>query len=177
MNELPLPPVAPQPLVAAVEALLFAQGEPVTAHRLAEAVGVGAEEVERALAVLALRNAGRGVHLVAVAGAWQLRTAPEFGEVVARLRAESPIRPTRAALEVLAAVAWRQPITRAEIDAVRGVDSQGPLRWLLDRDLCRRVGRRADPGRPSEYGTTDAFLVWMGLSSIEDLPTATLEPR
>lgn len=157
-------------LVDAVEALLFASGDAVAVRRLADLLGASAGDVDAALGELVARYAGRGVEVVEVAGGWQLRTAPRFGDLVARMRVESPVRPTRPALEVLAAVAWRQPVTRAEIDALRGVDSQGPLRWLLDRDLVRVAGRRSEPGRPREYGTTDAFLGWLGLSDIEDLP-------
>jgi segregation and condensation protein B len=164
------------PLRWAVEALLFASGDPVDLRRLAEALDADPNDVEAALRELAAERIGRGVELVEVAGGWQLRTAPRWAAQIARFRAEAPIRPTRAAMEVLAAVAWRQPVTRADIDALRGVDSQGPLRWLLDRDLVRVAGRRQEPGRPLEYGTTDSFLALLGLDSVEDLPAPEPPP-
>lgn len=168
----PLPPVEPA-LVAAVEALLFASGEPVGTRELASVLGVGHEEVRAAIAALQDRHRGEGAGLrvVRVAGAWQLRTALPFAGVVLALRGGKPAKLSRAALEVLAVIAYEQPVTKHEIESLRGVDSGGVLRTLLDRDLVRIAGRRDEPGRPLEYATTRAFLEMFSLRSLEDLPS------
>ena len=101
----------------------------------------------------------------------QLSTAPRFGPLITRLLSvERTVRISEAALETLAIVAYRQPITRAEIEAVRGVDSSGVLSTLVARDLVRIRGRRATPGNPHEYTTTDEFLRHFGITSLDELP-------
>ena len=117
------------------------------------------------------RAAGRGIELHQVAGAWQLRTAPENAPWVQRLLRQKPTRLSRAQLEVLAIVAYRQPITRPEIDDVRGVDSGGALKTLLERHLVRILGKKEEPGRPLLYGTTREFLEFFNLRDLKDLPT------
>ncbi len=169
--ELPLMANARPGLLTDLEAILFAAGGPVSSRRAAEVLQLAEAEVENALGVLATRSVGRGVEVVAVAGGWLMRSAPAAAGAVAKWRDVAPIRPSRAALEVLAAVAWRQPITRAEIDALRGVDSAGPLRWLLGHGLVRAVGRRAEIGRPATYGTTDGFLTLLQLPDLGALPS------
>lgn len=162
-------------LVGAVEALLFTAGEPVAPRVLAEALvdaEVTEEAVESALEHLAttLRERGSGLELAKVAGGYQLRTAQRYAEAIIRLRGGRPQRLSRAALEVLTVVAYEQPVARHEVDALRGVDSGGVLRHLLDRELVRVTGRRDMPGRPMEYGTTKAFLELFGLERLSDLP-------
>lgn len=164
--------VAPE-LVAAVEALLFAAGEPTTAGQLAVALEADPALVKQALAALvALRERPTsGVTLEEIAGGWQLRTAPRFGGAVLRLRGAKPAKLSRASVEVLALVAYRQPVTRHEIEQLRGVDSGGVVKSLLDRGLLRVAGRRDEPGKPLEYRTTPAFLELFSLSDLGDLPT------
>ncbi len=158
-------------VVHAVDALLFAAGAPVTEAALADALEVAPEVVRAALDVLGPRREHGGVELVRVAGGWQLRTAPRFGERVRRLRGSRARRLSPVALEVLSVVAYRQPVTRREIDEVRGVASGHLLRRLVEAGVVRVAGRRASPGKPLEYRTTSAFLTSFGLRSLEDLPT------
>ena len=106
-----------------------------------------------------------------MAGGWQFRTDPRNAPWVGRLLAQKPVRLTRAQLEVLAIVAYRQPITRPEIDEIRGVDSGGTLKGLLDRSLLRILGKKEEPGRPMLYGTTREFLEFFNLKDLKDLPT------
>ncbi len=130
-------------------------------------------EVQSLLLALAAdyRDAGRGMELHQVAGGWQLRTAPENALWVQRLLQQKPTRLARAQLEVLAIVAYRQPITRPEIDDVRGVDSGGALKTLLERRLVRILGKKEEPGRPLLYGTTREFLEFFNLRDLKELPT------
>jgi segregation and condensation protein B len=159
--------------VAAVEALLFASGEPVGAAALAAALGCEAGEVRLAIEALrtALGRPGRGLVVEEVGPGWQLRTAPKFATAILALTGARPARLSRAALEVLALVAYRQPITRGEIDGLRGVDSGAVVKSLLDRALLRTAGRRDEPGRPLEYRTTAAFLELFSLGDLGELPT------
>lgn len=162
----------PVELVDALEALLFAAGDPVTEAQLRVALSDGsAEQVRAGLVELQQRREASGVVLVEVAGGWQLRTAPRLAEVVAGFLGAKPQPLSSAALEVLSVVAYRQPVTRREIDELRGVGSGGVLRNLLDRGLVRSAGRRAEPGRPLEYRTTRSFLELFTLRGLEDLPT------
>ncbi|MCA9543170.1 MAG: SMC-Scp complex subunit ScpB [Myxococcales bacterium] len=112
-----------------------------------------------------------GIELVQVAQGWRIRTAPDLGVLVRRLWPERALRLSRAALETLAVVAYRQPCTRAEIEAVRGVDCGGIVRTLMDRDLLRIIGRKDEPGRPLLYGTTPTFLETFSLEDLRHLPT------
>lgn len=160
-----------------IESLLFASGEPVSLARLAEIAGrAGCEDpkpkVRRALDFLERRYVaeGAGIRLVQVAGGYQLRTAPEMSEYVRCLCEAKPWRLTRATLETLAIVAYRQPVTRAEIEAIRGVDVDAVLASLIARKLVRVVGRREGPGRPLLYGTTRRFLEVFGLKDLRSLP-------
>lgn len=154
-----------------VEALLFAAAEPLSAADLARRLPENAD-VGRALAALRARYAGRGVELDCVADRWRFHTAADLAGLMTETR-EEPRRLSKAALETLAIVAYHQPVTRAEIEAVRGVQlSRGTLDLLLELGLIRMRGRRRSPGRPVTYGTTDAFLEHYGLPSLADLPGA-----
>jgi segregation and condensation protein B len=106
-----------------------------------------------------------------VAGGWLFRTNVQYAPFVRELANERPVRLTRAQVETLAIIAYRQPITRPEIDDIRGVDSGATLKLLLERDLVRILGKKDEPGRPLLYGTTTAFLELFGLKSLKDLPT------
>ena len=113
----------------------------------------------------------RGVQLDEIAGGWQFRSAAANAPFVRELLQARPVRLTRAQIETLAIVAYRQPITRPEIDDVRGVDSGSALKVLLDRELIRMLGRKEDVGRPVLYGTSSGFLEFFGLKSLRELPT------
>lgn len=153
-----------------MEALLFVSHRPVPLGQLARAARTTFAACRRALGLLRERLADRGICLAEIGGAYQLRTAPEFATLVGRFLDAKPIRLSKASVEVLAAVAYRQPITKPEIDDIRGVDSGSAVRLLLDRGLIRILGRKEEPGRPLLYGTTAAFLEFFGLPSLRDLP-------
>lgn len=174
-------------LASVLESLLFASDKPLSLekiHELLEQTAAGPnppdgpglykrQDLERALADLSeqLDRTGRGVGLLEVAGGFQLRTAPKNAPWVARLLQQKPVRLSRAQLETLAIVAYRQPITRPEVDDIRGVDSGAALRTLLDRNLIRVLGKKEEPGRPLLWGTTREFLEFFNLKELKDLPT------
>jgi segregation and condensation protein B len=152
-----------------LEALLFAAAEPLDEKSLAARLPEGTD-VKALLELLSEEYAGRGVHLVKVAGKWAFRTAADLGHLMTREAAE-PKKLSRAAIETLAIVAYHQPVTRAEIEAIRGVTiSKGTLDVLIETGWARLRGRRRAPGRPVTYGTTEAFLEHFGLNAIDDLP-------
>jgi segregation and condensation protein B len=158
-------------LERAVEALLFAAEAPLSLGDLARRLPDGAD-IEAALAALTRRYAGRGVEVDCVAGRYRFRTAPDLAYLMSEVR-EAPQRLSKAALETLAIIAYHQPVTRAEIESVRGVGlSRGTLDLLLELGWVHMRGRRRTPGRPVTYGTTDAFLEHFGLASLSDLPGA-----
>ena len=156
-----------------IEALLFAADQPITLAQMAE---LGPEDVEKAslrvmLEELAEDYDGRGVQLKEVAGGWQLSTRPEYGEWVRRMHhVESRAKLSRAALETLAIIVYRQPITKTELEALRGLDSSGVLKTLLERRLIKILGRKRVVGRPILYGSSREFLQYFGLSDLTDLP-------
>jgi segregation and condensation protein B len=152
-----------------VEALLFAAAEPLTEEALRARLGPEADLPEL-LRVLAASYEGRGVNLVRLAGGWAFRTAPDLAEA---LRVERPVprKLSRAAVEALAVVAYHQPVTRAEIEEIRGVGlAKGTLDALIEAGWVRPRGRRLSPGRPLVWVTTPGFLAHFGLDSLADLP-------
>lgn len=164
---------SPEDAAAALEALLFASGSAEEVPTLAAALGWSLSDVKRGLDALdrQLRDGRRGVLLQRVGDTVQLVSAPRFGQPIARLLGmERTVKLSSAALETLALVAYRQPATRSEIEAVRGVDSSGVLATLVARELIEARGRRSTPGNPVEYGTTPGFLQFFGLTSLDELP-------
>lgn len=161
-------------LASILEALLFVSSEPIGIERLTGAVdGASKAEVKKALAHLreSLDRGGRAVQLVEVAGGYQLRTRGEYGVWIKRLeKIKGAPKLSRSALESLAIIAYKQPLTRAEVEHIRGVETSGVLRTLLERRLVRIVGRKEVPGRPILYGTTRQFLQQFGLNALSDLP-------
>jgi segregation and condensation protein B len=152
-----------------LEALLFATADPLDEKTLAKRLPEGVD-VSALLNELSARYAERGINLVKVAGKWAIRTAVDLGHLMTR-EATEPRKLSRAAIETLAIIAYHQPVTRAEIEAIRGVTiSRGTLDLLIETGWARLRGRRRAPGRPVTYGTTEDFLVHFGLDSIEDLP-------
>ncbi|MFZ3080247.1 MAG: SMC-Scp complex subunit ScpB [Bellilinea sp.] len=159
-------------LDARIEAILFVAPAPVSIQQLAEALATAPGELEESLRRLdrALQNA-RGIRLQRHEGRYQLTTAPELAEEVEKfLGLEATARLSRAALETLAIVAYRQPITRPGVDAIRGVNSDGVIKSLLSKGLIQEIGRTEGPGRPILYGSTQDFLSHFGINSLDDLP-------
>src|SRR6266568_5793957 len=157
-----------------IESLLFVADGPLTIQRLGEVLeGVEKEDLRSTLDELQaeLENSRRGVRLVEVAGGYQLRTAKVNADWVKKFLGGRPARMGKATLETLAIVAYRQPITRAEIEAIRGVDVDGVIATLLERNLIRAVARKDVPGRPFLYGTTAEFLQLFNLQDLSQLPT------
>ena len=155
--------------IRGAEAILFASAQPVGADELAERLAPGTD-VPQVLVDLRTIYASRGVNLVEVAGKWMFRTAPDLAHLLTREQVE-PKKLSRAALETLAIIAYHQPVTRAEIEEIRGVSTnKGTLDVLMETGWIRMRGRRRTPGRPLTYGTTEAFLVHFGLDAVTDLP-------
>ncbi len=156
-------------LERAIEALLFAAEGPLSAAELAYRLPEGSD-VGAALAALKTRYTGRGVQLEIINDRWQFRTAADLGYLMVEER-EEPRKLSKAALETLAIIAYHQPVTRAEIELIRGVGlSRGTLDVLHEMNLIKLRGRRRTPGRPVTYGTTDTFLEQFSLPSLADLP-------
>ncbi len=161
-------------LLRALEAVLFVSDEPLAPSVLAQALQVDRRRAEALCAVLARRLEEResGLVLRNVAGGWRLFTHPDVASVVERFVVSSrQARLTRAALETLAIVAYKQPVTRHQVSSIRGVNSDGILRALVERGLVAEVGREEGPGRPVLYGTTPQFLERLGLPSLAALPS------
>ncbi len=160
-------------LTSALEAILFASGDSIPTARLSLVLGTDEEEILRCAAELAesYENEGRGIRLLRLDDRLQLCSAPEYAPYVTKaLEQRKPAQLSQSALEALAIVAYFQPVTRAYIDQVRGVDSSYTVSTLLERGLVEVAGRLDVPGRPALLKTTDVFLRTMGVSSLEELP-------
>ena len=178
------PPCADEPLTARIEALLLSTDRPLAEARLADVLGLGEKAATQAVgAAIDELNAhyeqtGRSFRAERLAGGWQLLTLPDFGPLMTRLHRErQQSRLSPAAVETLAIIAYRQPVLRAQIEAVRGVACGDILRGLLERRLIKIAGRAPDLGRPMLYGTTREFLRVFGLSGTDDLPPVGDDPR
>lgn len=162
---------SPEALGALVESLLFAAAEPLTVARLAAVLLVESEQIEEALQALDRDLAGRGICLQRKDDKIQLATRPAAAAAIERLLGvDASPRLSPAALEALAVIAYRQPVTRTQLEAIRGVNCDGVLRTLLSRSLIEEQGRLDAVGRPILFGTTFEFLQYFGLSRVEDLP-------
>ncbi len=158
-------------LLPALEAVLFAAGRAVTLKELAKIFsGHSTKEIREVLLLLQKEYASRGVVLKEVAGGFRFETRPEFAPYIRKLKLGQPPRLSRAALETLAIVAYRQPVTKAEIEEIRGVDSSGALKALLEKGFIKIAGRKELPGRPLLYATTNRFLEVFGLKDLSELP-------
>jgi segregation and condensation protein B len=157
-----------------VEALIFASEVPLGADKIMDIVGMAdREEIVGVLQSIERDFADRngGFYLLEVAGGYQFRTRADMALWIRKLRGVKPPGLSQAALETLAVVAYRQPVTRQEIEKVRGVDVSGPLRGLLEKKLVRMLGRKNVPGKPIIYGTTKRFLEVFSLNDLSELPT------
>lgn len=161
---------------ARIEALLFVATSPITASQIADWLQIPVGTVEKNLQELTDRYTGQGISIQRYSGKYQLTTAPEYAEDVEKfLGLEVTTRLSRAAIETMAIIAYRQPITRPGIEAIRGVSSDGVIRSLLSRGLIQEVGRAEGPGRPILFSTTVDFLQHFGLNSLDQLPPYELE--
>ena len=163
-------------LEARIEALLFASDHPLSTEELLRLVGetgsVGKGNIDETLRLLREeyeRRAG-GFHIVEVAGGYEFRTRPQYAKEIQQLYDRRPARLSVAAMETLAIIAYRQPVTKALVEELRGVDSSASVRTLLDRELITMAGRSREPGRAHLYKTSKEFLRVFGLSSLRDLP-------
>ena len=158
-------------LLETLLALLFVADAPVTLSALASTLQLAEGQVEQGLEVLEEHLDQRGpLQVVKIAGGYQLATKPEYAEVIAQFLKPQRQRLSRSLMEVLAIVAYKQPITQAEIDSIRGVQSDYGVRSLLERRLVHEVGRKQTPGRPFMYGTTQQFLHQFNLNDLSQLP-------
>jgi segregation and condensation protein B len=163
-------------LIDQIQALLFVADSPATIEEVAQALDRPIYEVEEALESLGGKLTNEGpLQVVRIAGGYQLCTKPDYAEAVARFLKPQAQKLTRSVMEVLAIVAYKQPVTLPEIDAVRGVQSDYGLGQLIEKRLVAEVGRKNAPGRPVLYGTTQQFLHLFNLDKLEDLPDLKLE--
>jgi len=164
-------------LPALLEAILFSSDEPVPVRKVAEALGLSEGEVVSAAGVLERDYAERGVRLERVSGGFMFVTRSEYAGVIEKvLSRKIPLSLSRGTMETLAVVAYRQPVTRQDIEAARGVNPEASVETLLEKGLIREVGRKKTLGRPKLYCTTDEFLRKAGLDSLEDLPSLHDDP-
>ncbi|QDR80763.1 SMC-Scp complex subunit ScpB [Sporomusa termitida] len=167
-------------LQGAIEALLFASGQPLPADKIGGILQLPVEQVHTLIADMlkVMTAAERGLVIVEVAGGYQLCTKPAFFDIINKLAAIQEARLSTAALETLAIVAFKQPVTKQEIESIRGVSSDRVITTLSDRMLIKEIGRKETIGRPILYGTTTEFLQCFGLKSLGDLPAiANLLPE
>ncbi len=162
--------LAPETLAQMIECLLFVAGEPMSVRDLAKTTESEPDAVQTALRLLRDRYAPSGLQIVEIANGFQMATRPQFAASVGRLLAPHANRLTRPSLETLTIIAYQQPCTQAEVEAIRGVSCDGVLKTLLERDMICEAGRKPTPGRPILYGTTNAFLHYFGLADLTDLP-------
>lgn len=161
-------------IVSAIEAILFASGESVPVARIAQVLGISENEVKNSADALAeeYERSFRGIRLLKLENSLQLCSAPEFSQLITMaLETRKPPRLSQSAIEVLAIVAYYQPVTRAYIDQVRGVDSSYTVGVLAERGLIEPCGKLDVPGRPTIYKTGEVFLRTMGISSVDELPS------
>ena len=162
-------------LRCALEALLFASGDPVPAFRLAELLEISEDHVNSLIARMQeeMTDESRGLTIMEVAGGYQLCTKPALAPVVEKLASIQDSRLSAAAMETLSIIAFKQPVTRQEIESIRGVKADRLVHNLLERRLIKELGRKDTIGRPILYGTTTEFLICLGLKSLQDLPVLT----
>lgn len=168
-------------LTAALECVLYLAGEPLSTSEIARILEVPQAQAAEIAQALAESLADRGLQVIRIAGGYRLTTRTQYSQYVQRLHPPARVRLSRAGLETLAIVAYRQPITRPEIEAIRGVNVDGVIETLLNHRLIFEKGRKHTVGRPMLYATTDDFLTHFGLNSLADMPPlpegATIPPQ
>lgn len=161
-----------QDLLATLEAILFVSHEPLSFEKLLDVLSVSEEELKDTIDEYqdTLNSPERGIELVKVAGGYKLMTKNLYHEIIEKVIKPQGGQLSRAALETLAIIAYKQPVTRSEIEDIRGVSIDSMIYKLLEKELIIEVGRKEVPGRPNLYGTTDRFLIQLGLDSLDELP-------
>ena len=161
-----------QHLKGPMEAMLFAAGDPMPAERLSALLDIPIEHVQAMLLELKedMEQPGRGLCLVQAAGGYQICTRPEFSAVVEKLAVHQDPKLSPAAMETLSIIVFRQPVTRQDVEYIRGVQSDGVINTLIERKLIKEVGRKETIGRPILFGTSEEFLSCFGLNSLDELP-------
>ncbi len=167
-----MPTLFPEEVKSIIEALLFVSNDPLSVKTIAEIVEIDEKDVAVILSEIKaqLEKEARGFRLLEVAGGYSFATRPEHAVYLEKLLKPQLSALSQAALETLAIIAYKQPITRSEIDEIRGVKSDSSVSTLLERGLIQEIGRKEGPGRPIIYGTTQEFLKYFGLKSLADLP-------
>lgn len=163
-------PVSYEKLKRILECLLFVAAEPITCKQMAEITGYANSAIKIAVSELKDEYSGKGFELKQIAGGWQFMTKPDYSGYIEKLYRPKFQQLSAAAMETLAIIAYKQPITKAEISDIRQVAADSVVANLLDKKLIKEVGRVDIPGRPILYGTTDDFLRFFGINSIQDLP-------
>lgn len=153
-----------------LECMLFVSPQPLMTAHVAKSLEIDEALVDAAIHELRLDYGGRGLQILRIAGGYQMCTRPEFADQISKLLKPERVRLSRAALETVAIIAYRQPITQPEIEAIRGVNSDGVVRTLMERNLIKQVGRRETAGRPMLYATSEEFLNHFGLNDLSQLP-------
>ncbi len=153
-----------------LECMLFVSPQPLMTAHVAKSLEIDEAVVDAAIHELRLDYGGRGLQILRIAGGYQMCTRPEYADHVSKLLKPERMKLSRAALETVAIIAYRQPITQPEIEAIRGVNSDGVVRTLMERHLIKQVGRRETAGRPMLYATTEEFLNHFGLNDLTQLP-------
>jgi segregation and condensation protein B len=165
------PDLPEEVLISRIESLIFAFPEPITVRRLGRLLGLEGRRVRELVELIVAHYAERGIILSEVSGGFQFQTHPDNAPVVRAALKVKPMRMSRPALETLAIVAYRQPITRADVEDIRRVDCGGTLKFLFEKGLVRVLGRKEEPGRPILYGTSQEFLELFSLKALGDLPS------
>lgn len=162
--------LSPEQLKPVLECMLFVSPQPLMMEHVAKSLGIEVLVAEQAIHELRLDFGARGLQIVRLANGYQMCTRPEFAHFISLLHKPQRTRLSRAALETLAIIAYRQPITPPEVEAIRGVNSDGVMKTLMDKGFVRQVGKKETPGRPTLYATTEEFLAHFGMNDLTDLP-------
>jgi segregation and condensation protein B len=157
--------------ISRLESIIFVSPGPISVRRLARILSLEGKRVRELLDTLVEQYAERGIILQEVSGGFQFRSHPNNARIIREIFKLKPLKISRAALEALAIVAYRQPLTRSEVEEIRGVDCGGVLKYLFEKELVRVIGRKEEPGRPIIYGTSPTFLELFGLKALSDLPS------
>ncbi|MCP4199375.1 MAG: SMC-Scp complex subunit ScpB [Proteobacteria bacterium] len=162
--------VSDEILISRLESLIFVSPTPITVRRLARILSIDGKKVRELIGLIDDHYENRGIVVQEVSGGFQFRSHPDNAAVIRHVFKLKPLRISRAAMETLSIVAYRQPLTRSEVESIRGVDCGGTLKYLFEKGLVRVIGRKEEPGRPIIYATSKEFLELFSLKALSDLP-------